>query len=152
MPHDDDDFVDPVPERLKLRGGQFVDIKRQLNHGESEDMYAVISPHGLQNRRVVRTAKIDAYLLSWSLTKKGVPVPMSLPTPDFSAQARLDTIRSLSQRRALEIYDAIQAHEVKLEAEADAKKKIQPGASGAATTSPSPSAADGPSASDKSEP
>lgn len=148
MHDEDDDFADPIPHRLTLSGGHFVDIKQRLNHGETEDMYAVIAPHGLTNRRVVRTAKIDAYLLGWSLTKKGVPVPMSLASETFSAQARLDTIRSLSQRRAIEIYDAIEAHEAAM----DAKKKIPPGANGAAVISPSRSGAAGGSASDPSGP
>jgi hypothetical protein len=148
MADSEDDFPDPVLERLALRGGHFVDIKRRLTHGETEDMYAEIAPHGLQNRRVVRTAKIDAYLVAWSLLRKGVPVPMSLATPEFPAQARLDTIRSLSQDRAIEIYTAIDAHEAAM----NAKKKIPPAAPGAAVSSSSPSAVAGASPSDPSEP
>ena len=143
-----DDFVDPVPERLPLSGGQFVDIKQRLNHGETEDMYARIAPHGLQNRREVRTAKIDAYLLGWSLTKKGVPVPMS---PELPAQTRVDTIRALHQDRAVEIYDAIEAHEEKMAAERAAQKKILDGKPVGEATLPSPSAVGGPSRSKRSE-
>lgn len=145
--HDDtaDDFPDPIATRLTLADGQFVDIRQRLTHGETDDMYDVIYPHGLMNRRVVRTAKIDAYLLGWSLTKKGVPVPMS---PDLDAQTRLDTIRSLDPTRALEIYQAIEAHETAM----DAKKKIPPGAPAAGAISPSPSGAAGASVSAPSAP
>jgi hypothetical protein len=139
MAERDDDFPDPVPERLTLHDGQFVDVKRELTHGETEDLYAAIYPYGMQDRRMVRTAKIDAYLLQWSLTKKGVPVPMAPASKEFPAQARLDTIRSLSARRALEIYNAIETHEAKHEAAAAAKKKIPAGAPVAGPSSPSPS-------------
>jgi hypothetical protein len=142
---DDDDFVTPVPIRLPLSGGRFVDIKERLTHGETEDMYALIWPHGLMDRRVARTAKINAYLLSWSLMRQGTPVPMS---PALDAQTRLDTIRGLQPDRAVEIYEAIAAHEAVL----DAKKKIPPGAPAAGTTSPSPAAAAGDSASAGSAP
>jgi len=144
----DDDFVDPIPARLTLSDGAFVDIKQRLNHGETEDLFGAIAPHGLTSRRVVRTATIDAYLLSWSLTRKGVPVPMS---PELPPPVRLDTIRALRQERAIEIYDAITAHEATLTAAREAEKKTLAGAASAAVISPSPSAVGGPSPSDPSE-
>ena len=144
---DFEDFVDPIPERLTLRGGHFVDIRRRLNHGETEDMFALIAPHGLMDRKVVRTAKIEAYLLSWSLTNKGVPVPMS---PELPPKVRLDTIRSLSHDRAIEIFEAIEAHEARMDAAREAQKKTSAGVPPAGATSPLLSAPDGGSISDAS--
>lgn len=138
---DDDDFPDPIPQRLTLADGKFIDIRRRLTHGESEDMFDRIYPHGLVNRREVRTAKIDAYLLGWSLTKKGVPVPMS---PELDPQTRIDTIRSLDADRAVEIVAAIERHVDATDAERAAQKKILSGAAAGATPSSSPSAVAGP--------
>jgi hypothetical protein len=141
-----DDFVTPEPFRLTLADGQFVDIRTRLSHGETEDMYHVSAEGG---RRVVRTAKIDAYLLGWSLTKGGTPVPMS---PEMPALDRLNTIRALTAERAVEIYHAILAHEQAMrDARAAAQKKILAGAPSDDKTSNSPSAPNsGPS--DGSEP
>jgi hypothetical protein len=135
-----DDFVTPEPVRLSLIGGQFIDIKKRLNHGETEDMYTRMSPHGgVLNRRELRTAKILAYLLGWSLTNHGVPVPMA---PELPEQTRIDTIRSLDPDRAVELYRAIEAHEEAMDRAraAESEKKTDE------TISPSPSAAAGPSA------
>jgi hypothetical protein len=122
-----DDFTKPEPCRLPLSDGQFVDIKRRLNHGETEDMYARISPYGVGvNRREVRTAKIAAYLLGWSLTRDGKPVPMTPLGGDMDEQERIDTIRGLDPDRAAEIHKAIEAHE-DAEAAARAALKKTPG-------------------------
>lgn len=145
-----DDFDDPEQERLLLTDGKYVDIKKRLNHGETEDLFARISPYGVGvNRREVRTAKIDAYLLAWNLTKKGKPVPMS---PEMPENVRLDTIRALNPDRAVEIHKAIEAHE-----ERDAKvradlKKTTGGKPPGDPISPSPSGPAGVSVSEASAP
>lgn len=146
------DFVTPQPHRLTLHDGKFVDIQKVLNHGDTEDLHARIWPSsgGGMDRRMVRTARILAYLLGWSLTKIDaetkleVPVPYSLELPE---QTRLDTIRALNHERAVEIYEAIDAHEAAMAKDRDAKKKIRAGAPVSDPTSPSPSAVDGRSAS-----
>src|SRR3954464_12266481 len=108
------DFVRPEPIRLSLSGGHYIDIKKRLNHGEREDMYARIAPYVVpgepahMNRREVRTAKVLTYLVGWSLTDEGMPVPMSAV---LSEADRLDTIRSLDPDRFDEIHGAIEAHE-----------------------------------------
>lgn len=138
------DFVKPEPHRLTLSDGQYIDIKKRLNHGETEDMYARWAPFvtagsddTLLDRREVRTAKVLAYLLGWSLTDdEGAPAPMSpvIPYPE-----RLDTIRSLDPDRFDEIHKAITTYE----AEYAAKKKAQAGANGSSPISPSPVAVTG---------
>ena len=80
-----------------------------------------MSPHGgVIDRREMRTAKLLAYLLGWSLTRDGVPVPMALALPE---QARVDTIRSLDPDRAVEIHAVIEAHEDATEIARAAQKK-----------------------------
>src|SRR6188474_1252203 len=93
------DFVTPESVRLPLSGGAFVDIKKRLNQGETDDMHARWAPFVVPgelspqlNRREVRVSKVAAYLLGWSLTNNGAPVAM---TPDMSEADRLATIRSL---------------------------------------------------------
>lgn len=143
-----DDFDDPEQVRLTLSDGKFVDIRKRLNHGETEDLFARISPYGVGvNRREVRTAKIDAYLLGWNLTKKGAPVPMS---PELPENVRTDTLRNLNSDRAVEIHKAIEAHETKEAAAREALKKTSDGKPSGEATSPSPSELA--AASEKSEP
>lgn len=121
------DFVAPTLHRLTLHDGQFVDIRAELNHGDTEDMNERIWPAGGFQRRMVRTAPLLAYVVGWSLTKPdpetqtAVPVPYA---PDMDEQARLDTIRALSQDRALEIYEALDTYlEVRAKAQAQEKKR-----------------------------
>lgn len=143
-----DDFVIPEPWRLTLSDGKFIDIKKRLNHGETEDMYARMSPHGgLIDRREVRTAKVLAYLIGWSLTKTkdGTPAPVPM-SPELPEQARLDTIRALDPDRFEEMHKAIEAHEDAMATERAAQKKILAGTPAADAISPSPSAVTGASA------
>lgn len=142
-----DDFVIPEPIRLSISGGHFIDIKKRLNHGETEDLYARWSPFVVAgereaqlSRREVRTAKVEAYLLGWSLTSNGKPVPM---TPDMSDADRAATIRSLDPARFTEIHEAIEAHEAAMDKERAAQKKILDGSPHAEATLPSPSDAAG---------
>ena len=142
------DFVVPVSTRLPLSGGHYIDVKKRLNHGETEDMYARWAPYVVQgetqarlNRREVRTAKVDAYLLGWSLVNdQGQPVAMS---PDMPAADRAATIRSLDPDRFDEIHEAIEAHERATAIERAAQKKILDGKPPDAPTSASRSAAAG---------
>jgi hypothetical protein len=135
-----DDFVEPEIHRLHLVGAH-IDIIKRLSHGETEDMYARMSPHGvLLNRREVRTAKVLAYLLGWSLTRRGKPVPMSR---EMDEQARIDTIRALDPDRFHEIHEAIEAHEVKMAKEREKQKKMLAGSRPAEATSSSPPNSDG---------
>lgn len=138
-----EDFVTPETVRLPISGGKFIDVRKRLTHGETEDMYARWSPYVTSgepaqfNRREVRTGKVLAYLLGWSLTKAGVPVPMS---PLLDESARLDTLRGLDPARFTEIYLAIDAHEDAVEQERAAQKKILDGlpVAEAISTSPAP--------------
>lgn len=136
------DFVEPESERLTLNGGQFIDVKKKLNHGEREDMLAEMSinvapgePAHL-DRRNFRTVKVVAYLLGWSLMHNGKPEPYA---PEMPERERRDVLRSLSPERFDEIFKAIDAHEDG----AAASKKTQDGVTESPAISPSPSDAAG---------
>lgn len=140
-------FVNPEPIRLTISGGDYIDIKKRLNHGETEDMYARWAPFIVPgqptnlDRREFRTAMVLTYLLGWSLTyDDGTPVPFSPVLPETE---RLDTLRSLDPDRFTDIYAAIQKHEQAYDAEQAKKKNGQVTAPPAPATSPSPVAVTG---------
>lgn len=109
-----DRFVKPQTVRLTISDGDFIDVKLRLNTGEQQDLFARITPHltpgapvQLQSRQVM-TAKVLAYLVGWSLTDDGRPVPMS---PDLSDEVRQSTLNNLDPDTFREIRAAIDAHE-----------------------------------------
>lgn len=142
-----DRFVEPETERLTISDGDFLDVKKRLNHGEHDDYLARLAPHQVpgepvqMNTKNLRTSKVIAYLLGWSLTHKGKPIPYST---DMSEQARVDAVNSLDRRSFKEIYDAIDKHEDKSDAEDAAKNTTGGGANASKAISPSPSDAAGP--------
>ena len=110
--------VEPEIERLALSDGDFIDIKKRLNHGEQEDLFARMSPLQTPGEKIrldsreVRTAKVLVYLVGWSLIDKALkPIPMS---PDLPESVRLSAIRSVDPESFTEMHDAIRAHEVKV--------------------------------------
>lgn len=138
------DFVKPEPERLTLSGGHFIDVKKKLTHGESEDMKAeqsaVVDGLFTLNRRTFRTAKVLTYLLGWSLMDDGKPKAYS---PEMPETARRDLLRSLSPERFGEIHAAIEAHEEAQAKASAAAGKIPDGVKESSAISPSPSDAGG---------
>lgn len=135
------DFVEPESERLTLSDGQFINVKKQLNHGERDDMLAEMSIDGALgeptrlDRRNFRTVKVMAYLLGWSLMHNGKPEPYA---PEMPPHERRDVLRSLSPERFDEIHKAILAHE-----DGATAKKPQDGATESPVISPSRSDAAG---------
>lgn len=143
-----EDFVKPESVRLPLADGKFIDVKKRLNHGETEDMHARWAPvavagEALQlNRREVRDAMVLAYLLGWSLTNDGKPVAYS---PDMPEAQRSATIGNLSPERFNNIFKVIEAHEEAMDVERAALKKTNGGPPVADPTLPLPSTVGGPS-------
>lgn len=128
------DFVKPEIVRLPLSGGQFIDVKGRLSHGEREDMLASIStatPDGSStlDRKSFRTIQVVTYAVGWSLTDDDRPVLIS---PDVAMKDRIDIIRSLSVERFNEIHKAIMAHEERAK-----EKKLTDGATESSAISPS---------------
>jgi hypothetical protein len=135
-------FVNPEPIRLTIGGGDYIDIKKRLNHGETEELYARISPYVVpgeptkMNRREVRTATVLMYLLGWSLADdEGTPVAFSPVLPEAE---RLDAIHSLDPDRFTDIYAAIEKHEQAYAAEQAKKKKTLSTEQVSPAISPSP--------------
>jgi len=131
----------PDIERLPISDGDFIDVKKRLNHGEHEDYMALIFPYQTPGEPVrmdtkqVRTSKVLAYLIGWSLTQDGTPIPYSVDMPE---QARIDTLRNLDRETFTEIHKAIDAHENKGDAAASARKNDQSGEKEPSAISPSP--------------
>jgi hypothetical protein len=145
-------FVKAETVRLDLSDGAYILIKKRLNHGEQEDLFARMLPYQVPgeaprlNTREIRTAKVLAYLVGWSLTDgerpgDGLPVPMA---PEMSDTDRINTLRNLDPDIFTEIHQAIDAHERAMDAARAAEKKTA-GRNGPDVISASPSAAAGPS-------
>jgi hypothetical protein len=141
-----DRIVEPESVRLPISDGDYIDVKKQLNHGEHDDYWARVAPFQTvgepmrMETRQVRTGKLLVYLLGWSLTHKGAPIPMS---PEMPESARLATINSLDQDTFIELYLAVDAHEDRVQAERTARKNAQSGSGGSSTISPSPASSTG---------
>jgi len=138
-----DTIVKPKTVRLSLSEGRYLDVKRRLNAGEQQDLFAAMSPFLTAGEKPqlksqsVMTAKVLAYLLGWSLTDDGVPIPMS---PDLPETARLATLRSLDPDVFREIREAIDTHETAIDKEMEARKNDRGGES---NSSKMPSSPDG---------
>lgn len=125
-------FASPRIATLTLADGRTITVRRRLSHGERDDLAAVSR---LQNWKHVRTAKVAAYLVGWTLTDDdGRAVPMSAQLPE---NERIDTIRNLDPDAFDEIYEALEAHEKAVQAEVDALKNGKDGAAPSSATSPS---------------
>jgi hypothetical protein len=108
--------VQPEMVRLSLSGGDFVDVKRELNAGEYFDL--LVAQADRQSY-----AKILAYVIGWSFVGTDEkPVPYSLDMPET---ARRDTVRSLDKDTSRELLAALDKHEQAVDA-ARAKKKDTP--------------------------
>jgi hypothetical protein len=105
-------FAQPEPERLELSDGQWIMVRKTLNHGEQRAALARISlqlPDGglAVNRLAVSDETVISYLLDWSLCDlQGQPVVIRNASADV-VQARLD---ALDPDRFEEIKDAIDRH------------------------------------------
>jgi hypothetical protein len=113
------DFVTPGIERLPLSDGKYIDVKHELTAGERRHVYgrmyktARVGEGTELDHDKVGLTKIVAYLIGWSLTDKdGKPVTYS---PDLPESVRDDLINNLTTRRYVEISEAIDAYEKRLE-------------------------------------
>lgn len=136
-----DRFVKPQIVRLPISHGDFINVKKRHNQGERQDMMSRMMPyyvHGEKPRlesREVMTAKVLAYLVGWSLTDEGTPVPFS---PDMPYDDRLSLLNNLDPDTFDEIRGAIDAHEEQVERESYERKNAPAGESESSPTSPSP--------------
>lgn len=124
-------FAKPQVVRLPLSDGDWIDVKRRLNTGESQEMFSRMSPSVSPGKdltfdsRVALTAKVLAYLVGWSFIDEGVPVLMS---PEMPAEKRLQVINALYPEDFQEVREAIDAHEEAILKEVEAEKNAKAGA------------------------
>lgn len=135
-------FVRPDTDKLTLRNGDWLLVKRRLNHGEQRRAFARLYLAGTDGRLRVNPIEsgmglVTAYLLDWSLTDdEGTPVVIR----GVSDEELISKIDALHPDDFVEIKEAIEAHEQRM-LEARAQEKKDPaGASTPSSTSPSPSA------------
>jgi hypothetical protein len=128
-------FVVPDVTRLQLRGGHWIDVKKELTYGEYEDMlgsmrkqFAPGEEPKVDPTRIGR-CRMTAYILGWSLVDtNGKPIPLS--------HAAFSNLR-MPMARA--IRDALDLHELALDEAQEAEKNDQDGESVSSPTSPSAS-------------
>jgi hypothetical protein len=139
-------FVGIKTERLALSEGEYITVKERLSAGEEQDMFADMVLDMTAGEKVhldpksVQMAKVLAYLVGWSLTDDGEPVPM---TPTLSVAERRAALRSVDGDTFREIRDAIDAHEKAVEQASLDRKNGHGSGSESNKTSPSPDAATG---------
>jgi len=124
----DSRVVPPASKQLPISNGDWLRVKTRLTAGENKRMVKRGSTEAEDGRRFdsieAGTAKILAYLLDWSLTDPAGAVIAIARQPDDVVEAALDSIDPESYT---EILRAIEAHEIAMQAERDAQKKIPPG-------------------------
>jgi hypothetical protein len=126
-------FVQPTVVRLPLDGGEWIDVKKELNAGEARHVYASLvksmvagKPPELDAERVGVT-KLLAYVVGWSLLNyDGRPEPVSE-----------EALRVLDQETYQDIIRAVDDHDLVSEAARHARKNGLDGETGLPATSPS---------------
>lgn len=138
-------FVRPETAILKLSHGDTLTVKRRLNAGEHRARFARMSLAGVDgtlnvNRLQIGLATITAYLLDWSLTTDdGAPVVIR----GVSLDHLTSTLDGLDPESFTEIREAIEAHEIAMDAERAAEKNDRAIERALSVTSLSPSAVTG---------
>ena len=105
----------PGVDRLTLSGGDYVDVKRELNAGEYYDLLVALG-----ERKPF--SKILQYVVGWSFTGLAdTPIPYAL---DMDEEARRDTVRALDKATIRELVDAVDKHEAAEERALEEKKRM----------------------------
>lgn len=111
-------FVAPETVRLDLGDGQWMDIKKQLNTGETQEMYRQMrGTDGAVDSSKIRLAKVAAYLLDWSLVDLG----------GKKAEPNEDSLKNMHPLAFGDLFDKVLAHEKSIEAEFEDAKKSPAG-------------------------
>jgi len=129
-------FVKPETCVLTLPNGDQLIVKKRLNRGERADMHMRARTEtsiGLViDRAKLPLATVLAYLIDWSLHNDTVAIR------DLSADDRAPILNGLDPDDFNEAYEAILAHEERVQQEIDAAKKTQAGATPSPAISSSP--------------
>ncbi len=114
-------FVQPDVVRLSLSDGDWIDVKKELNAGESRRVFTrlVKAMHFNEKAEVdpdqVGLSKVIEFLVGWSLTdQSGKPVPVSEAA-----------INNLDGETYAEIVKAIDVHEAASDAAREALKNAK---------------------------
>jgi hypothetical protein len=135
-------FVTQNEVRLPLSHGDYVVVKERLNMGEDRDRTAAMLT---DDRRAVDPLKyplatVAAYLLDWSFTDDAGRIVAIRHAPPEDVAAILTNLDPADFR---EILAAIEAHEQRVTAAREEKKRMPTGATASAPSSPSLVAVDG---------
>jgi hypothetical protein len=124
-------FARPDTTTLTLANGDTLVVKRRLNSGDAREMKAMQAYPTLAEPGLVM-----AYLLDWTITNDGTPVPVAgLARPDLAA-----VLDNLDEDAFDELHAAVAAHRKAMADERAAQKKTQSGPPAGKPTSESPSA------------
>lgn len=119
-------FVKPETTVLTLANGDSLIVKKRLNRGERAEMYTRARTEtavGLViDRARLPLATVVAYLIDWNLQDENTPIR------GLGADERALILNGLDPDFFGEIYEAINAHEEKVQKEIDEAKKAQAGA------------------------
>jgi hypothetical protein len=141
----DSRVVSPDSLTLQISNGDWLLVKKRLNAGENRKMIkrgSVQTDDGLRVDSIeAGLAKILAFLLDWSL--KG-PDGQVLPIRGAHAMPLDAALDSIDPESYTEILRAIEAHELAMQAERAAQKKIPDSPATSLPPSPSPAPADSP--------
>jgi hypothetical protein len=127
------DFVVPTVDRIPLEGGEWIDVKRELNVGDARRLFArkikSMEPGKAVefNAEEMGRASVLAYVVEWSWSRLGAAYRFSE-----------DALDNMTQRRFIEIRKAVEAHEARVEAELSDRKNEPTGESGPKPISVSP--------------
>lgn len=105
--------VRPGTSRLPLSGGDWIDVRRELNAGEYFDLLVAMS-----DRQPF--AKLLAYIVAWSLV--GLDDAVLAFGPELPDEERRAILRSLDKATFRELVAVVDRHERDEEAALDAKK------------------------------
>jgi hypothetical protein len=138
-------FVRPETKTLALSDGQTLVVRKRLSSGEQRSAYAKMFVTGVDGKLHVNplqtgTAIITAFLLDWSLRDdNGEHVNIrGIATDELTA-----LLDKLDPEHFAEIKEAIEAHEIAMNAERAQEKKVPLGAPNGLATSPLLSGVDG---------
>lgn len=126
-------FVEYDVTRLQLKGGHWVDVKKELSYGEHETMlgsmrrqFAPGEPPQLDPTLIGRM-RMQAFIVAWSLVDKlGVPIPVGMAA-----------FTNLRMPMARAIRDAIDLHELAIDDRQETEKNDPDGASVSSPITPS---------------
>jgi hypothetical protein len=131
--------VSPEAVRVALSDGDWIDVRKRLNHGEHTEMLErlyVVTPEGAARRDPLKWANVivTTYLLDWSLA---APAKGHLAIRDQPRSALQDALNLLDPDDFAEIREAIETHASAVAADRAEKKRTSSGAPASPRTSPS---------------